>query len=448
MLEPSDSEECLEYTKLAYELSQRHDTPVFLRLSTRVSHSRSLTATGGRKEWGENYTYKRDIPKYVMTPGGARPKHLAVEARTAALAAWAEGCELNRIENGDGETGVITSGIAYQYAKEALGDSVSYLKLGLVWPLPEKLIRDFAASVKTLYVIEELDSFIEDHCKKLGINVIGKELFPLCGELSQRIIRERLTGESVYSASFGEALPGRPPVMCAGCPHRGVFYALGKEKNLYVSGDIGCYTLGSAPPLSAMDSCVCMGGSIPGAHGFSKGAGGKKTVAVIGDSTFVHSGMTGLVNSVYNRSNTLNIILDNSITGMTGHQQNPTTGVTLGGDETASLDLELLVRAMGITRVRVTDPYDLPATAAAIKEELAFEGPSVLISRRPCALLKSVRHAPPLKASADKCTGCKACLKIGCPALSVRDKKCVIDPAQCVGCTQCVSLCAFGAIGG
>ncbi|MDL2233962.1 indolepyruvate ferredoxin oxidoreductase subunit alpha [Ruminococcaceae bacterium OttesenSCG-928-L11] len=449
MLEPASSEECLAYTKLAYDLSEQFDTPVLLRLTTRISHARSLAEVGERVE-REAVPYQKDAMKYVMMPAMARPRHIAVEKRTEALVQWAETAPVNTVEWNSTDVGIITSGIAYQYAKEAMGDKASYLKLGMVYPLPEQLIREFAAKVKTLYVIEELDDFIETHCKKMGIAVHGKDTFPLCGEYSQSLIREKLLGVTPAPMKLEETLPVRPPVMCAGCPHRGVFYALNRLKT-YVSGDIGCYTLGSSAPLSAIDACVCMGASVSGAHGVSKAVGtmnNKLPVAIIGDSTFIHSGVTGLINVAYNQAASVTLILDNSITGMTGHQQNPTTGLTIKGDPTTAVDLEALCKAVGIQDVTVVDPYDLPATYAAIKKAVEGTTASVIISRRPCALLKTVKHSAPLAVAADKCTGCKACLRIGCPATSMKDGKMVIDRNQCVGCGQCVSLCKFGAIGG
>ena len=446
-LEPSDSQECLDFTQIAYKLSEEFDTPVILRLSTRISHSRSLTSLSERKET-KRVPYEKNIAKLVMMPAMARPRHVEVENRTLALIRWAETSELNRLEYYNKKVGVICAGDCYAYAKEALGEKASYLKLGMVYPLPERLIREFAATVDQLFVIEELDDFIESHCKSMGINVIGKELFSFCGEIPQTVIREKMLRETTEPLSIGEPLPGRPPVMCAGCPHRGVFWAL-KKTGVYVSGDIGCYTLGSAAPLSAMDACICMGGSIPGAHGFNKAVGTHNNyppVAVIGDSTFLHSGVTGLMNVVYNKGNLVTIILDNSITGMTGHQQNPATGYTLKGEPTTAVDLEALCRALGMRRVSIVDPYDLPATLDTLKQELGAGEASVIISRRPCALLKNVEHNPPFSIDNKKCTGCRQCLQIGCPAISFENKKAVIDQNQCVGCGQCQSLCRFDAI--
>lgn len=448
MLEPADSAECLAFTKLAYELSEQFDTPVMLRLETRIAHSRSLAELSDRAELPLK-EYKKNPQKNVMMPAMARGRHVFVEERTRALTEWAETAPINRIEMHDPSIGIITSGASYQYAREALGDRASYLKLGMVNPLPVKLIEEFAAACDKVYVIEELDDVIETHCKKHGVTVIGKELFPLCGELSQSIVAKLVLGEEQQSVSIDKAIPPRPPVLCCGCPHRGLFYAL-KRRKVYVSGDIGCYTLGSMAPLSAIDTCVCMGASVSSLHGYNTARGGdsaKQSVAVIGDSTFIHSGITSLIDIAYNRGVSTIVILDNSITGMTGHQQNPTTGFTIKGDPTAAVSLEKLCEAIGIRRVRVVDPYNLAETEAALKEELEVAEPSVIISRRPCALLKYVKHNPPVRVDSDKCRSCKACMGIGCPAISMKDGKAVIDHTQCVGCGLCVGLCKFGAIG-
>ena len=447
MLEPSDSAEALAMTKLAYDLSEKFDTPVLMKMCTRVSHSQSVVETGERVESLKEYV--KDIPKYVMMPGNAKRRHPVVEARTQALIAYAETADINRVEAGRSNTyGFITSSTSYQYIKEVMGDKYPVMKLGMIWPMPEQKIRDFAASVENLVIVEELESFIETHCKNLGLDCIGKEKFSCIDELSQNKVAAAL-GEAVISGvKLEEAIPPRPPVMCAGCPHRGLFYTLKKNK-LTVLGDIGCYTLGAVAPLAAVDTVICMGASVSGIHGFSKsqqGAADNKTVAVIGDSTFMHSGITGLVNMAYNESNATVIIVDNSITGMTGHQQNPTTGFNLKGDPCAKIDLETLCRAVGIKRVRVVDPYDLAQCDAAIKEELAANEPSVIISRRPCALLKYVKHKAPLAVDAEKCVGCKACMKIGCPAISIVDGKAKVDATQCVGCGVCEQLCKFDAL--
>ncbi len=450
MLEPSDSAEAKKFTKLAFELSEKYDTPVLLRMCTRIAHSQCSVELEEpmpaiKKE------YVKNPPKYIMAPANAIRRHPVVEARSAALVELADTCELNRAEYSENRSlGIITSGTCYQYVKEVFGDSVSVLKLGLVNPLPERLILDFAASVERIVVIEELDPVIENHCKALGLKVDGKNLFPICGEFSQSLIAKIMGVEGKELITPAEAAPVRPPVMCPGCPHRGLFYVLAKKK-ITVLGDIGCYTLGSAAPLNAIDSVLCMGASVSGLHGFNKASGAdaeKKTVAVIGDSTFMHSGMTGLANIAYNSTNSTVIIVDNSITGMTGHQQNPTTGYNIKGDPATKIDLEALCRALGINRVRVADPYDLKATEKVITEELAAEEPSVIISRRPCALLKYVKAKPALTIDPDKCRTCKACMKLGCPAISIKDGKAFIDATLCVGCGICRQLCAFGAIGG
>ena len=447
MLEPSDSAEAIAFTKLAYDLSEQFDTPVLVKMCTRVSHSQSVVELGERQEHpGE---YKKDIPKYVMMPGNAKKRHPVVEERTRKLVAYAETADINRVESGDDHTmGIITSSTSYQYVKEVVGDKYPIMKLGMIWPMPEQKIRDFAASVEKLVIVEELDSFIEAHCRNLGIACVGKEMFPCIDELSQNKVAAQLAAAPEAGVKLEDAIPPRPPVMCAGCPHRGLFYTLKKNK-LTVLGDIGCYTLGAVAPLQAVDSVICMGASVSGIHGFSKsqqGAMDNKTVAVIGDSTFMHSGITGLVNMAYNESNATVIIVDNSITGMTGHQQNPTTGFNLKGDPCAKIDLETLCRSVGIRRVRVVDPYDLKQCDEAIKEELAANEPSVIISRRPCALLKYVKHKKPLVVDSDKCFGCKACMKIGCPAISIIDGKAKVDATQCVGCSVCEQLCKSGAL--
>lgn len=447
MLEPSDSEECYSYAKLAYELSEKFDTPVILRLTTRVAHSRSLVETGEREQI-DLLEYKKDPMKYVMMPGMAIKKHIVVEDRILKQTEWAETSSINTVEYNDKKIGVICAGISYQYAKEALGDNASYLKLGCVYPLPVKIIKEFAKKCDKVYVLEQLDPYIEEHCKANGIDVIGKDAFTLQGEYSQGLIRKNILGTEADSVATDLEIPGRPPVLCPGCPHRGLYYALKKLK-VTVSGDIGCYTLGALAPLGMMDTCVCMGASVSSLHGRNKANpdNENKSVAVIGDSTFMHSGVTGLINIAYNQSNSTVIILDNSITGMTGHQENPTTGKTIKGDPTTAVSLELLAKAVGIDRVRVIDPYNLKECEDVIREELAVEAPSVVISRRPCALLKYVKHNPPLKVDKDKCTGCTMCMKIGCPAISMKDKKSEIDFTQCVGCNVCSQLCKFGAIG-
>lgn len=446
MLEPADSAEALAFTKLAFDLSEEYNTPVFLKMCTRVAHSQSVVETGERVE-RDVIPYVKDVHN-VMTPANAKVRHPIVEERTAKLIQYAETAPINRVEMGGTKMGIITSSTSYQYVKETFGDSVSVLKLGMIWPLPEKLIRDFAAKVEKLVVVEELDPFIEEHCKKLGLEVHGKDILPMCDEFSQNLLAEKFGLPVPASRSLDENIPVRPPVMCSGCPHRGMFYTLMKQ-NCTVIGDIGCYTLGSAAPLLAMDINICMGASVSAEHGFNVALGKasqNKTVSVIGDSTFVHSGMTSLANIAYNQSASTVIILDNSITGMTGHQQNPTTGYNIKGDPAGKIDLEALCHAMGINRVRVVDPYDLAECDKAVREELAVDEPSVIISRRPCVLLKSVKTAPPLHVDTDKCRGCKACMKMGCPSISIRNGKAVIDETLCVGCGVCQQLCHFDAL--
>ena len=446
MVEPSDSKECKDFIKAAYEISEDFDTPVLFRLSTRVSHSQSIVEECPREEKPLK-DYVKNPQKYVMMPAFAKTRHIEVERRLEALSLFAETTGLNRIEWADTKIGVICSGIAYQYVKEALGEKASVLKLGLIFPLPEQMIRDFAQKVDKLYVIEELDDIFEKQVKKLGIACEGKNLFTKLGEYSPQMIAEKILGEKTDYRTFEESVPVRPPVMCPGCPHRGLYYVLSKLK-VMVSGDIGCYTLGATAPLNAMDTCVCMGASISALHGFNKARGmQERSVAVIGDSTFMHSGMTGLVNIGYNKGNSTVIILDNRITGMTGHQDNPTTGRTLKGDEVPQVNIEAVCRAAGIRRVQVVDPYDTVQVEAVLKEELASPEPSVIISRRPCVLLKSVPKKAPLVVDRDKCRSCKACFKIGCPSIHMEDGKAAIDPTLCVGCGLCASLCPFHAIG-
>ncbi len=448
MLEPSDSAECKDFTKLAYELSEQYDTPVFLRLSTRVSHSQGLVEECPR-EHDELKDYEKNIPKYVMMPGMAIKRHVVVENRIAALKEYAETTPINTVEMNGSDIGVITSGISYMYAKEALGDKVNYCKLGMVYPMPENALKDFASKCKKVYVIEELDPFIEEHCRAIGIEVIGKEVFTLLGEYTPNMIRKAVLDiDPPEYSEADEVLPVRPPVMCAGCPHRGTFYVL-KKLGLVVSGDIGCYTLGAVAPLAAVDTTVCMGASVSAAHGMAKARGAefnKKLVSVIGDSTFIHSGITGLVDIVYNKGNNTVIILDNSITGMTGHQDNPTTGYTIRGEETKQVNLLTLCKAVGIEHVVVADPFDVKSFEKVVKEEVEREEPSVIIAQRPCALLKKVHYTGHCNIT-ERCRKCGMCMKLGCPAISRTDDGAVhIDITQCNGCGLCVNVCPFGAI--
>ena len=447
MLEPSDSSECKEFTKRAFELSEKFDVPVFIRLSTRVSHSQSLVELEDREEI-ELKPYEKNIAKNVMMPANAVKRHVLVEKRNLELIEFAENTDLNCIENNNGKIGVITSGICDMYAHEALGDKVNYLKLGMVYPLPEKKIKDFAAMCDKVYVIEELDPFIEEHCKSIGVQVIGKDVFTMLGEYTPSMIKKAVLGEeSAESISADEAIPVRPPVMCAGCPHRGTFYVL-KKLGLTVSGDIGCYTLGAAAPLQSVDTTICMGASVSAAHGMAKARGdefNKKLVSVIGDSTFIHSGITGLIDIVYNKGINTVIILDNSITGMTGHQDNPTTGKTIRGEATKQVDLVRLCQAVGIDYVTVADPFDVKNFEKVVKEEINRQAPSVIIAQRPCALLKTVKYKGHCVIT-DACKKCKMCMKLGCPAISLEGDAVRIDTTQCNGCGLCTNVCPFGAI--
>ncbi len=448
MLEPSDSEEARTFTKLAYELSEKYNTPVFIKMCTRVAHSQSVVSPEERV-LPPQVPYVKDPAKVMMTKN-SRDAHVRVEQRVLDLTEYAEHCDINRVEMGDTKLGIITSSTSYQYAKEVFGDNASILKLGMVYPLPVNLIKDFAAKVDRLILLEELDPIIENHVKQLGIKVEGKSLFPICGEFSQNLIRECMGMDKAETITVDEAVPARPPVMCAGCPHRGIFYTLKKNKCM-VYGDIGCYTLGAVAPLNAMDLNVCMGASCSGLHGFNLAmgeAGESNSVGVIGDSTFVHSGITGITDIAYNMTNSTIIILDNSITGMTGHQQNPTTGKNLRGEPAGKIDLEALCRALGFNRVTVVDPYDLAEVDRVLKEELAVKEPSIIISRRPCVMIKGTVHKAPLSVKEDKCVGCKACMQIGCPAVAFHGKKAAIDPTLCIGCEVCTQMCKFGALVG
>jgi len=456
MIEPSNSQESIHFMKIAYEMSEKFDTPILFKMCTRIAHSQSIADTGDRVTQPVKQ-YVKNIQKNVMTPANAIRKHPIVEQRNKDIADWSETSGLNKVEVSESsKLGIITHSTSYQYVKEVFGDDVNVLKLGLVNPLPEKMIRDFASKVEILLVVEELDPIIENFCRTLGLKneIHGKDLLPICGEFSQNLLRKCLksylpdgNAEETEVRNLGIDLPIRPPIMCAGCPHRGIFYVLSKMK-LNVMGDIGCYTLGAAAPLCAMDMNLCMGASVSSLHGWNKALpeNESKTVAVIGDSTFVHSGITGLASIAYNQSNSTVIVLDNSITGMTGHQQNPTTGKNLYGDPAGKVDLEALARAMGINRVEVVDPYNLSDCEKVLKEELAVSEPSLIISRRPCALLKEVKPKPALFVNDDKCRSCKMCMKIGCPAISMKGGKAQIDSTLCVGCGVCTQMCNFGAI--
>lgn len=447
MVEPSDSSECKEFMKEAFELSEKFDTPVIMRLSTRVSHSQGLVELNERINY-ELKPYEKNIAKNVMMPANAIKRHVVVEDRYKKLVEFAETTKLNTVENNNSKIGVITNGISYVYAKEALGDKVNYLKLGMVYPLPIELIKNFAKGLDKLYVIEELDPFIEEHCKINGINVIGKEVFTMLGEYTPSMIRKAIFNiDPVECPTIDEVIPVRPPVMCAGCPHRGTFYVL-KKLGLVVSGDIGCYTLGAVKPLEAVDSTICMGASVSAAFGMAKARGkefNKRLVSVIGDSTFIHSGITGLIDMVYNKGSNTVIILDNSITGMTGHQDNPTTGKTIRGEETKQVDLIKLGQAIGIEHIVVADPFDVKNFEKIVKEEVERDDVSLIIAQRPCALLKKVKYTGHCTIT-DACKKCKQCMKLGCPAISIKNDAIVIDQSQCNGCGLCTNVCPFKAI--
>ncbi len=450
MIEPADSRECKEFTALAYDCSEKFDTPFILRLTTRVSHSSCPVEMEDRKDVPVR-DYEKNIAKNVMMPANARKRHVVVEEHLKALTEFAYDCPFNRVENNGASLGIITAGNCYNYAKEVFGEGANYLKLGLVNPISARLIKEFAEGCEQIIVIEELDGVIESFCRANGVEVTGKDVLPNIGEFSQDLLRKYLLGEESDSSMIADEIPARPPVLCPGCPHRGVFYTLKKLK-VTVSGDIGCYTLGAVAPLGAMDTTLCMGASISALHGFNKVRGEEgKSVAVIGDSTFMHSGMTGLVNIVYNGGFSTVVILDNSITGMTGHQENPLTGKTLQGKAAPYISLEDICAALGVSRehIKVVDPADMKTLEATLKEEVSCDVPSVVICRRPCALLKGVERKPALTVDNDKCRGCTSCMKIGCPAISMveteKGKKAVVDAAMCVGCGLCKNMCAFDA---
>ena len=447
MLEPADSAEAKDFTMLAFELSEKYDTPVIIRLTTRIAHSRSFVEIGERKEFEKEYT--PDIRKYALVPANARNRHLKVEEREKLLAQDVNSFDINKIEIGTNKIGIICAGGVYQYVKEALPD-YSVFKLGMVYPLPTEKIKEFAANCSDLIVIEELEPYIENALKANGVKCHGKELTGLQGELSgEKIVRA--FGKTPFGKTTNETpvenIPIRPPVMCPGCAHRGVFHTLNKLK-LIVTGDIGCYSLGCAEPLNAMHSLICMGASISGAHGMEKAKGrdySKKNIAVIGDSTFVHSGITGLIDAVYNKSNITVLILDNSTTGMTGHQNHPGTGVTIQDEQTHALNFEELCKACGVQNIAVIDPYDLPLVEKTVKEQLEKDGVSVIIARRPCVLLD--KTPKPNKAAIKDCKKCGLCLKLGCPAIiKNKDNSVSIDSTLCIGCMVCAQVCKSGSI--
>jgi indolepyruvate ferredoxin oxidoreductase, alpha subunit len=461
-LEPSDSQEAKDMVRLAFELSERFDTPVLLRLTTRICHSATAVELGERNApAAEPKPFPRNPAKYVMVPGNAVKRHPVIEQRIRDIALFAEAFPYNRLEPGGRSLGILTCGVAYQYAREVFPQA-SILRLGMTWPLPEKMIRQFSQSVERLIVIEELDPFIEEAVRLMGIAVEGKSIFPITGEFDPRVVRESAISAGLLPKSAHVPLPdletgplpGRPPVLCSGCPHRTTFYILNKLK-VPVNGDIGCYTLALTPPLSAIHTCGCMGAGIGVAHGAAKAGSPEHHVAVIGDSTFFHTGIPALVNVVYNNSPVTTVILDNRITAMTGHQENPGTGRTLLGQETTRVELEPLVRALGVRHVQSVAGYDVKAIEKALKEYVKLDEPSVLIAVEPCALMPEVRKRwIPLEVLADKCNGCTLCFRIGCPAIlkseeldeKTRRPKALIDASLCTGCEVCAEICPRLAI--
>jgi len=451
MVEPSDSQECLDFLREAYRISEQFDIPVLFRTTTRVAHSKSLVAFGGREERPVP-PYVRNTRKYIASPANALMNHPKLEAALEALEAYGCTSPLNRVELNGGKMGVVTASIAYQYAKDAFPADTSFLKLGLTNPLPMELIRDFASKVEKLYVIEELDGFMEEQIRAAGIDCVGKELTGKLYELNPQLLRERIFGQKPETVDVGVSAVSRPPALCPGCPHRGFFYTMSRHKDFVVAGDIGCYTLGGSAPLGALDSVVCMGGGFTVAMGMAKafelaGQTDKKVFGVMGDSTFFHSGMTGAAEIVYNKGHVIPVVLDNSITGMTGHQDNPGSGYTLQGEMAASLKIEEILAAYGYKKVMIVDPQDLAAMEQAVQDALAATVPAAIIARRPCLLIKRIKHdTGKCAVDRDKCVGCKKCLGVGCPAVLVEDKKARIDPNQCVGCTVCAQVCPKGAI--
>ena len=450
LVEPSDSQECIDFMKEAYRISEQFDMPVLFRTTTRISHSKSLVTFGEREE-AEPYAYERNAKKYVCAPANAYRNHPKVEKNLAALEEYSNRSPLNRMELNGTKTGVITASIAYQYAKDVFPEDTSFLKLGLTNPLPMDLIREFASRVEKLYVIEELEGFMEEQIKAAGIDCIGKALVSNMYELNPQRLREMLFGEKPVVKELPVKAVSRPPALCPGCPHRGFFYTMSKGKDFVIAGDIGCYTLGAGAPLTAMDTCICMGGGFSLAMGMSKAfeASGqkKKVFGVLGDSTFFHSGMTGAAEILYNKGSVIPVVLDNHITGMTGHQDNPGSGYTLQGDMAAAIKIEDVLRAYGYQNIIIVDPQDLTAMQKAVDDALASEVPAAIITRRPCLLIKRMKHdIGKCVVDTAKCIGCRKCLQVGCPALMVKDRKSCIDPTQCVGCTVCAQVCPVGAI--
>ncbi|HCJ58099.1 indolepyruvate ferredoxin oxidoreductase subunit alpha [Lutispora sp.] len=451
MIEPSDSQECKDFIKEAYRISEEFDTPVLFRVTTRVCHSKSIVEFGEREDVPFK-PYSRNIPKYVATPANAKLAHVRVEKRLKDLEEYSNKSPLNKAEYNNKSIGIITSGIAYQYVKEIFGDNASYLKLGFTYPLPMALIKEFSENVETLYVVEELEPFMEEQIKAAGIKCIGKELIPIIYELNPEIIAKVMLDKTYESKPLEVNVVPRPPVLCPGCPHRGFFYTMSKKKNTVVTGDIGCYTLGGAQPLEALDTCICMGAGFTAGMGMSKAfeASGRqgKVFGVVGDSTFFHSGITGAIDILYNKGKMVPIVLDNRITGMTGHQQNPGTGKTLMGDPAPEIDVVEILKAIGYKTVKVVDPCDLKAMDEVIKEAEEADESYAIVTKRPCVLIKGL-PAPKTKCAVDrdKCKKCKMCLKVGCPAIFFKDGKSYIEQSMCVGCEVCMQVCKFDAIG-
>lgn len=456
MLEPSDSQECLDFMKAAFDISEQFDTPVLLRLTTRICHSKGVVRTGERTERPVR-AYNRNPAKNAMLPAFAKAKHYMVEKRLEEMRSFAESSPLNYIEMNEGaKIGVVANGVGFQYAMEALGDRASYLKIGFTWPFPRKLVREFAAKVETLWVVEENDPFMEQEIRAMGIPCSGKDVLPLVDELSQALVAKAVLGtEPGPGTETGIMLPNRPPLLCPGCPHRGLLFLLSGKKDVVVTGDIGCYGLGSMPPLNVGESTICMGAGFSAAIGFQKAlekAGkDRKVFGILGDSTFFHSGITGLIDAVVNKSRGVFVILDNRITAMTGQQHNPGTGVTLMGEETAALDIPKLCEACGVKsgNIHVVDPYDLKAAKKAVDLAMAADETTVIVTNRPCALIKDVQRArSDLFCTIDheKCVVCGACLNLGCPAITKKDGRIVIDPVPCNGCGLCVQICPKQAI--
>lgn len=457
MVEPSDGQECKDFIKHAFEISEKYDTLVLFKVTTRVCHSKGIVELGHREEVGIK-EYEKNPMKYIMVPANSKVKHIEMEeTRIPSLREYSNKSPLNRIEWNDRKIGIITSGASYLHAKEVFGDSVSYLKVGFSWPLPDELFREFGKGVDKLYIIEENEPYMENFAKAMGIECIGKEIFSVCGEISPQIIREAMLGEKIEEGySLDLEVSSRPPALCAGCPHRGIFYAMSKHKNkMVVTSDIGCYTLGATPPLGVGDTVICMGAGITAGIGFDKvnkmANRDKKVFGIVGDSTFFHSGMTGLVDAVYNESNMVTVILDNRITAMTGHQENPGTGKTISGVESPQVDIESIVRAIGIKEenLRVIDPYNMEENTKAVKDALEAVEPFVIITKQPCALIKDVQKRRAnlyCQVNQDKCRKCKTCLRIGCPAISMKDNVVSMDTSMCNGCTVCLQVCPFEAI--